>query len=66
MNVLEAIRQHPQQFSEVLCKKSTELDALMVDLMFEIHFVEEGTNIRPVQERAVVYWRDFLQDCLGK
>ena len=66
MNVLEKIRQHPEQFRNVLCKRDTKLDAVMVDLIFEIQFAEDGTNIRPAQERAVVYWRDFLQDCCGK
>lgn len=66
MNVLEKIRQHPEQFRNALCKSDTELDALMMDLIFEIHLAEDGTNIRPIQERAVVYWRDFLQDCCGK
>ena len=66
MNVLEKIRQHPEQFRNVLCKRDTKLDAVMVDLIFEIQFAEDGTNIRPAQERAVVYWRDFLHDCCGK
>jgi hypothetical protein len=66
MQVHESIVQHPEQFREVLCKKTSQLDAVMVDLTFEVHLAEEGTNLRPVQERAVVYWRDFLQDCFGK
>lgn len=37
----------------------------MVDLMFQVNYAEEGTNIRPCQERAVIFWRDFLQDCFG-
>ena len=65
MGVLDAIRLHPQQFREVLCKKESKLDSVMVDLLFEHHLAEKGTNIRPAQERAVVYWRDFLQDCSG-
>ena len=65
MGVLDTIRQHPEQFREVLCKNDAKLDAIMVDLIFEVHLAEEGTNIRPTQERAVVFWRDFLQDCYG-
>ena len=65
MGVLDAIRQHPEQFREVLCKNDAKLDAIMVDLIFEVHLAEEGTNIRAPQERAVVFWRDFLQDCYG-
>ena len=66
MGVLDTIRKHPEQFRNVLCRNDTPLDAVMVDRLFEIHLAEEGTNARPNQERAVVYWRDFLQDCNGK
>jgi hypothetical protein len=66
MGVLDAIRQYPEQFLEVLCKNDTKLDAIIVDFIFEVHLAEDGTNIRPTQERAVVFWRDFLQDCCGK
>jgi hypothetical protein len=41
------------------------LDAQMIDLVFSPKFDEEGTNRRPLQEQAIVYWRDYLQDCAG-
>lgn len=63
--ILEAIQNHPELFREVLCRKETSLDAEMVDLMFEVCFAEKGTNVRQEQERAVVFWRDYLQDCGG-
>ena len=66
MGVLAAIQRHPERFREVFCKRNTELDAVMFDLIFEIHLAEEGTNIRSIQEKAVVFWRDFLQDCYGE
>ena len=65
IGVLDTIRQQTEQFREVLCKNDGKLDAIMVDLIFEVHLAEEGTNIRPTQERAVVFWRNFLQDCYG-
>ena len=66
LGVLEAIQQHPEKFREVFCKEnSPKLDAHMVDLLFSPNFNEEGSNQRPLQEEAVVYWRDYLQDCMS-
>lgn len=64
--MLEAVRNHPDPFTEVLCRKETALDAEMVDFMFYIHLAENGTNVREQQEKAVVFWRDYLQDCAGR
>ena len=37
----------------------------MIDLLFTTDYAEPGSNQREVQERAIVYWRDYLQDCEG-
>lgn len=66
LGVLEAIKQNPEKFREVFCKENMpKLDAHMVDLLFSPNFNEEGSNQRPLQEEALVYWRDYLQDCMS-
>ncbi|XP_028412537.1 G2/M phase-specific E3 ubiquitin-protein ligase-like [Dendronephthya gigantea] len=35
----------------------------MVDLLFTPSFSEEGSNARQREEQAIVFWRDYLQDC---
>ena len=63
--MLAAVRKHPEPFADILCRKESTLDAEMVDLMFEVHLSEKGSNVHQHQERAVVFWRDYLQDCAG-
>lgn len=65
MGVLQKIKEHPLQFAEIFCYQKTELDAQIIDAMFRISYAERGTNARPRQERAVTYWRDYIQDCAG-
>ena len=66
LGVLRSIQQHPETFRDVFCKSNMPvLDAQMIDLVFSPKFGEEGTNRRPLQEQAIVYWRDYLQDCAG-
>jgi len=65
MGLLDCIKEHPRQFEEIFCAQEQPLDADMVDLLFRIEYAEEGTRAREKQERAVVFWRDYLQDCGG-
>ena len=65
MGFLECLQQHPRQFEEILCRQQLPLDAEMIDLLFTIDYAEPGSNQREVQEQAIVYWRDYLQDCEG-
>ena len=37
----------------------------MVDLIIDVHLSEKGSNVREHQKRAVVFWRDYLQDYAG-
>lgn len=65
LGVLGCIKKYPMQFMDVFCKQPRSgLDAQMVDLLFTPVFDEEGTNKRSIQEQAIVYWRDYLQDCM--
>lgn len=67
LDVLPCIQQFPDKFEEALCGgQETSLDARAVDLLFKIAYAIPGSNARPIQERAVVYWRDYLQDCEGR
>ena len=63
--MLRAVRKYPEPFADILCRKESILDAEMVDLMFDVLLSEKGSNVRQRQERAVVFWRDYLQDCAG-
>lgn len=38
----------------------------MVDALFHIEYAEPRSNRYIAQQRAIVYWRDYLQDCEGK
>ena len=67
LGVLQAIQKHPCKFKELFSRECLpKLDAEMVDLLFVPKLDEEGSNKRAVQEQAIVYWRDYLQDCTGK
>ena len=65
MGLLDCIKEHPKQFQEIFCAQEHPLDASMIDLLFMVDYAEEGTRAREKQERAVVFWRDYLQDCGG-
>ncbi|XP_046863385.1 G2/M phase-specific E3 ubiquitin-protein ligase-like [Xenia sp. Carnegie-2017] len=63
--VLESIQRYPEKFREVFFMgEMSKLDAQLVDLLFIPNYDEEGSNIRFSQEEAVVYFRDYLQDCM--
>ena len=64
LGVLDAIQNSPEQFRDVFTKENIRpLDAETVDVLFSTQFEEQGSNERPKQELAMVYWRDYLQDC---
>ena len=64
LGVLRCIQRYPDKFKDVFCESDMPvLDAQIIDLMFTPEFDEEGNNRRPLQEQAIVYWRDYLQDC---
>ena len=64
--MLECMQKYPSQFSEIFCKQLKTLDAHMVDLLFTPTFSEDGSNTKHQEEQAIVYWRDYLEDCDGK
>ena len=67
LGILQSIQKHPHKFEELFSRGcSPKLDAQMVDLIFVPKLDEEGSNQRGTQEQAIVYWRDYLQDCMGK
>ena len=64
LNVLESVQRYPEQYRDIFTTtKIQPMDASTVDLMFTINYAEPGSNARRAQELAVVYWRDYLQDC---
>ncbi|XP_046863143.1 uncharacterized protein LOC124456876 [Xenia sp. Carnegie-2017] len=63
--VLESIQRYPEKFREVFFMgEMSKLDVQLVDLLFIPNYDKEGSNIRFSQEEAVVYFRDYLQDCM--
>ena len=63
--MLRAVRKYPEPFADILCRKESILDAEMVDLMFDVLLSEKGSNVRQHQDRDVVVWTDYFQDCAG-
>ena len=67
LSVLDAMKAHPEQFRDVFTSENiAPLDAQTVDLVFRIDYVEQGSHARQKQEMAIVFWRDYLQDCESK
>ena len=67
LGVYEKIKENPEEFAKCLCRDDKPLTAEMVDALFHIEYsAEQGSNRYAAQQRAIVYWRDYLQDCEGK
>ena len=67
LSVLDAMKAHPEKLRDLFTKENiAPLDAETVDLLFSIEYAEQGSNARAKQEMAVVFWRDYLQDCESK
>ena len=66
LGVLEKIKENPREFAKCLCRDNKPLTAEMVDALFHIEYAEPGSNRYAAQQRAIVYWKDYLQDCEGK
>ncbi|XP_068744490.1 G2/M phase-specific E3 ubiquitin-protein ligase-like isoform X2 [Montipora capricornis] len=67
IGVLDAMQKYPEKFRDLFTNENVRpLDAQCVDLLFTIQFDEQGSNARQKQELAVVFWRDYLQDCESK
>ena len=59
-------KRKPKEFAKCLCRSDKLLTAAMVDALFRIEYAEPSSNRYVAQQRAIVYWRDYLQDCEGK
>ena len=66
LGVYEKIKENPKEFAKCLCRSDKLLTAAMVDALFHIEYAEPRSNCYVAQQRAIVYWRDYLQDCEGK
>ena len=60
LGLLECIQKHPEEFRAFFCN-----DAEMVDKLFFIDYDEKQSVNRASQEQAIIYWRDYLQECAG-
>lgn len=64
LGVLDNIVKYPEKFRDMFTSENIEpLDAQSVDLLFQVSYAEKGSNTRDGQERTIVFWRDYLQDC---
>ncbi len=67
LNVLRTIQQHPETMREVLLvSSSVKWDATTFDALFEIKLSEVGSNRRQDENKALLFWRDMLQDIEGR
>lgn len=67
LDLLSRIQEYPERFREIFTSESVEaIDAATVEVLFKIAYDESGSNQRPDQERAIVFWRDYLLDCERK
>ena len=66
LGVYDKIKENPKEFAKCLCRSDKLLTAAMVDALFHIEYAEPSSNRYVAQQRAIVYWRDYLQDCEGK
>ena len=66
LGVLDKIKENPREFEKCLCRDNKPLTAEMVDALFHIDYAEQGSNSYAAQQRAIVYWNHYLQDCEGK
>ncbi|XP_062304842.1 G2/M phase-specific E3 ubiquitin-protein ligase-like [Osmerus eperlanus] len=62
LGVLEQLQQHPDAFCPLLCHKTRQLTADILDNLFQIQFSESGSNRRMAENNVTAYWRDYLQD----
>ena len=66
LGVYDKIQENPNEFTKCLCREEKPLTAEMVDALFDVEYADPGSNRYAAQQRAIVYWRDYLQDCEGK
>lgn len=66
LGVYDKIKENPQAFAKCLCRFDKPLTAATVDALFQIEYAAPRSNPYAAQQRAIVYWRDYLQDCEGK
>ncbi|KXJ19536.1 G2/M phase-specific E3 ubiquitin-protein ligase [Exaiptasia diaphana] len=65
LGVLQKLHEFQEEFRDIFVpsKSNSKIDAQTIDSLFVIDYAEMGSNLRSKQEIAVVYWRDYLQDC---
>ncbi|KAK3578656.1 hypothetical protein CHS0354_002959 [Potamilus streckersoni] len=62
MGLVDEIKKNKQQWREVFVSSTKPLHALQMDSLFAVKWSAEGSNRKRIEERILVYWRDFLQD----
>ena len=65
LGVVDKIQEFSYQFTQCLCHVEEPLTAQIVDSILTAELCEPGSNQFATQQRAIVYWREFLQDCEG-
>ncbi|KAL3885669.1 hypothetical protein ACJMK2_025717 [Sinanodonta woodiana] len=56
------LNKNKKHWKEVFIFTIKPLDALQLDNMFDVKWLSEGSNRKRIEERILVYWKDFLQD----
>lgn len=65
LDVLALMRKNPMLMQQAFCATEQPLTASRMNELFTVKMDEPGSNNYPRQELAVMYWRDYLQDCDG-
>ena len=65
LGIYDLMVKHPVEFEKVFCKNERQNTPASVEKLFVKELAPCGTSDRERQERILVYWRDYLQECHG-
>ena len=65
LGFLDEVRRHEALMRVLLVDQNVALEALTLELTFQVTLSEEGSNVRRHELRTQTHWRDLLQDLEG-
>ncbi|XP_058861715.1 G2/M phase-specific E3 ubiquitin-protein ligase-like [Acipenser ruthenus] len=65
LNVLEAMKQHPEVFLNQFCFTQKRVTAQALEDILALQFSDKGSNKRAVESRIIGYWIDYTIDAEG-
>ena len=64
-NLFNEVQRHNEMLKVLLVNQNVALDAVTMELMFQVSLSEEGSTRRGHELRTQTHWRDLLQDLEG-